>query len=145
MTPIRRLDHVAIAVRDTDAALGYFRDVLGLAVVHSEVNEPAGARLTYLDAGNCWLQLVEPLRGDAPIAEHLREHGEGLHHLCFAVDDVERDVRALSDGVAPPLGSGRGRTSAFVPGAPQFGTRVECTTYAPEDDAVRPLGRRRSL
>ncbi|MBS1883493.1 MAG: VOC family protein, partial [Actinobacteria bacterium] len=87
-SPIQRLDHVAIAVRDTEAALSYFRDRLGLAVVSSEENAPAQARLTYLDAGNAFIQLVAPLAAGAPIAGHLRRHGEGLHHVCFGVDDV---------------------------------------------------------
>jgi methylmalonyl-CoA/ethylmalonyl-CoA epimerase len=141
VTPIRRLDHVAIAVADTEVALTYFRDVLGLAVVHSERNEPVGVRLTYLDAGNAFLQLVEPLRDDSPIAAHVREHGDGLHHICFAVDDVERDAHALGDGAEIRLGSGRGRPAAFVPGPVQHGTPVECTAYEPGDDAVRRVGR----
>ena len=133
MTPIRRLDHVAVAVADTEAALAYFRDVLGLAVAHAEVNEAVGVRLTYLDAGNAWLQLVEPLSEDSPVAAHIREHGDGLHHICFGVDDVERDAGTLGDGGEVRLGSGRGRPSAFVPGPVRHGTRVECTAYEPGD------------
>ena len=129
MTPIRSLDHVAVAVADTDAALRYFRDVLGLTVSHSEHNEAAGVRLTYLDAGNAWVQLVEPLRGDSPVAAHLREHGDGLHHICFGVDDVARAAQALGDGGDVRVGSGRGHQSAFVPGPVRHGTPVECTQF----------------
>jgi methylmalonyl-CoA/ethylmalonyl-CoA epimerase len=140
MSPVRRLDHVAIAVADTDTALRYFRDALGLEVAHTEINEPAGARLTYLDLGNAWLQLVAPTRDDAPVAVWIREHGDGLHHLCFGVDDVEGDARALGDGGEVRLGSGRGRPSAFIPGGVWHGTGIECTAYEPEDDAMRALG-----
>lgn len=135
MTPLRRLDHVGIAVADTERALDYFVRVLGLEVKHSEVNEPVGVRLTYLDVGNAWLQLVEPLRDDTPIAAHLREQGEGIHHICFGVDDVERDAQALGDGGEVSVGSGRGRPSAFLPGAPVHGTRIECTRFEPGDGA----------
>jgi methylmalonyl-CoA/ethylmalonyl-CoA epimerase len=140
VTPIRRLDHVAIAVAETEAALSYFRDVLGLVVVHTEVNESVGVRLTYLDAGNVWLQLVEPVRDDSSIAEHVRAFGEGLHHICFAVDDVEHAARLLGNGGEVQLGSGRGRPAAFAAGEPCHGTRVECTAYESGDDVVRPLG-----
>ena len=144
MTPIRRLDHIAIAVADTDAALTYFRDVLGLTVAHCELNAAAGVRLTYLDAGNAWLQLVEPLSDESPVATHVREHGDGLHHICFAVDHVERDARALGDGDAVRVGSGRGRPAAFVPGAVQrTGAHRVHGLRAPGDDDVRSLGCRR--
>lgn len=134
MTPIRRLDHVGIAIRDTVAALHYFRDRLGLRVVSTEDNVQVGARLTYLDLGNAWLQLVQPLRDDSPLTEYLRQHGEGLHHVCFAVDDVERDAALLGDGGALRVGSGRGRPSAFLPGSPRHGTRIECTLFELADD-----------
>lgn len=143
MTPIRRLDHVAIAVADTEAALRHFRDRFGLPVVSSEDNVAAGARLTYLDAGNALIQLVAPLRDDAPVARHLAEHGEGLHHLCFGVDDVGAGAAALSQDAAPDitLGSGRGRPSAFVPGAAPCGVRLEVTAFDHHEDVETRPGR----
>jgi methylmalonyl-CoA/ethylmalonyl-CoA epimerase len=126
------VDHVAIAVFDADVALEHFRDRLGLAVVHDERNDAAGARLVYLDVGPILLQLVAPLRDDAPVAAWLDEHGEGLHHLCFAADDVLGTAAALATPDAGPVtpGSGRGRVSALVPGAPVHGTRLELTERA---------------
>ena len=129
MTPLRRLDHVAVLVGDTDRALEYFSGHLGLSVTSSEVIEVPHVRLTYLDAGVAFVQLVEPLDPDSPLAEQLAEHGEGLHHIAFAVDDVATSAAALAAPGAPPvtLGSGRGRASAFVPGDPRHGVRVEVT------------------
>jgi methylmalonyl-CoA/ethylmalonyl-CoA epimerase len=122
---LRRLDHVAIAVRDTDEALRHFRDRLGLPVVHQEDNQAAEARLTYLDAGNAYLQLVQPLNPQSPLAQL----GEGLHHICFGVEDVAGSAAVLAGDGAPPvqLGSGRGRPSAFVPGPAPHGVRIEFT------------------
>ncbi len=110
MTPIRRLDHVAVLVRSTDEALRFYRDRLGLTVHSSEELETPRVRLTYLDAGNAYLQLVEPLTDDSPLSAWLDEHGEGLHHICFGVDDVPAAVASLSDpGLRRSvLGSGRG-------------------------------------
>jgi methylmalonyl-CoA/ethylmalonyl-CoA epimerase len=114
MTALRRLDHIAIAVRDSEAALQYFSGRLGLRVVSSEELETPPVRLTYLDAGNCYLQLVEPLSSDSDIARKIDEEGEGIHHICFAVDDVAAAIVELGDGEKRPLGKGRGRRSGFV-------------------------------
>jgi methylmalonyl-CoA/ethylmalonyl-CoA epimerase len=129
MTSLRRLDHVAVAVEDTDRALGYFVGRLGLNVASTEVIEKPHVRLTYLDAGGVFIQLVEPLDDENPIAAHLAEHGEGLHHIAFAVEDVAGAAAELADPDAPgvTLGSGRGRPSAFVPGEVHHGVRVEVT------------------
>lgn len=128
MSAIRSLDHIAIAVRDTEAALARFADGYGLPVIASEEIERPHVRLTYLDCGNACIQLVEPLDEESPIAEFLAAEGEGLHHLCFGVEDVPAAAAELAGGVAPAaIGSGRGRPSAFVAGAPPSGVRVEVT------------------
>lgn len=134
MTLLRRLDHVAVVVRDTDEALGYFSGTLGLAVASSEEIASPRVRLTYLDAGNAYLQLVEPLSGDSEVARWLDTNGEGLHHVCFGVDDVPSAVEALSGEPPSSLGSGRGRVSAFVPGTDGHGVRVECTEFQLAED-----------
>jgi methylmalonyl-CoA/ethylmalonyl-CoA epimerase len=130
VTLVRRLDHVAVLVRSTEEALRFYSGRLGLAVASSEEIDAPHVRLTYLDAGNAYLQLVQPLDGDSPLARWLEEHGEGLHHICFGVDDVPAAAAALSDpGADVTLGSGRGRVSAFVAAAASNGVRVECTEF----------------
>lgn len=136
---IRRLDHVAILVRSTDEAICHFSDRLGLPVVASEEIEAPAARLTYLDAGNAYLQLVEPL-ADGPLSEQLDQAGEGLHHICFGADEPVLDATALGDGVKATPGTGRGRVSAFVPGPLRNGVRVECTRFDREADVARTPG-----
>jgi methylmalonyl-CoA/ethylmalonyl-CoA epimerase len=134
---IRRLDHVAVAVKDTEAALAYFRDRLGLRVAAVDEPPELPVRLTYLDLGNTWLQLVEPLDPAHPLAAWLEANGDGLHHICFGVDDVECELLRLGPpGVpVPPLASGRGRPAGFPAGEPQHGVRIECTVFDPANDA----------
>jgi methylmalonyl-CoA/ethylmalonyl-CoA epimerase len=141
VTPIRRLDHVAIVVRDTEAALRNYRDRFGLEVVHSEVLESPPVRLTYLDCGNAFLQLVEPL-ADSPVAQWLVDHGEGLHHVGFGADDPLAAAAELApDGApAPAQGTGRGRVSSFVPGEPPNGARLEFTEFVYREDVVDSPG-----
>lgn len=129
----RRLDHVAIVVGNTAEALKFYRDRLGLPLVLSQELPDVGVRLTHLDMGNVHLQLVEPLRPDHPLAQHLREHGEGLHHLCWEVDDVDDAVAAL-----PTKGMRRrgeknhsgpnGRAAAFIDPATTRGILWELTS-----------------
>ena len=153
MTPLRRLDHVAVAVADTERALEYFVGRLGLEVASTEVIETPHVRLTYLDAGSIFIQLVEPLDDESPIAAHLAEHGEGLHHIAFGGRGrPRRSGRARRPRRAPvTVGSGRGRPSAFVPGDPHHGVRVEVTgfDYAAADVAepllLPPVGRLRAI
>lgn len=141
MTLLRRLDHVAVLVRSTEEALRFYSERLGLAVASSEEIDAPHVRLTYLDAGNAYVQLVEPLDGDSPLGRWLDEHGEGLHHICFGVDDVRDAATALSDpGADVTLGSGRGRVSAFVATAASNGVRVECTEFDRAQDVDRLPG-----
>jgi methylmalonyl-CoA/ethylmalonyl-CoA epimerase len=135
VTLLRRLDHVAVLVRSTEDALRYYEGRLGLPVHSTEEIDLPHVRLTYLDAGNAFLQLVEPLDPTSPLASWLDQHGEGLHHICFGVEDVATAVSALSDdGAAPALGSGRGRVSGFVSGGASHGVRIECTEFQRDQD-----------
>ena len=130
MTLLRRLDHVAILVRSTDDALAFYEGRLGLRVHSSEVVAEPHVRLTYLDAGNAYVQLIEPLDDDSPLGSWLEEHGEGLHHICFGVDDVPVAVAELGDdGAAVTLGNGRGRVASFVTTSASHGVRIECTQF----------------
>ena len=131
----RRLDHVGVAVRDTDKALHYFSRQLGLRVLHTEAVDVPPAVLTYLIAGDVLLQLIAPRGTNSDIATWLDEHGEGVHHLCFSVDDVAAAVQALSDpGATTALGQGRGRMSSFVQNGTPHGVLIECTEFRSSTD-----------
>ncbi|QDT08386.1 Glyoxalase/Bleomycin resistance protein/Dioxygenase superfamily protein [Planctomycetes bacterium K23_9] len=119
-TPMfRKLDHIAIVVRDTDEALKFYRDTLGLPLVLSEEIPTGNVRLTHLDMGNLHLQLVEPLTDDHPLQAHLEKHGEGLHHLCFETDNVAKTLQSLPNrGLRAksetPHDGPRGRKAGFI-------------------------------
>jgi methylmalonyl-CoA/ethylmalonyl-CoA epimerase len=141
VTPLRRLDHVAVLVRDTEEALRFYSGRLGLAVASSEEISTPHVRLTYLDAGNAYIQLVQPLAGESPLTVWLDEHGEGLHHICFGVDDVGETVGELSDpGTEISFGTGRGRVSSFVSAEGSHGVRIECTEFVRARDVDETPG-----
>ena len=126
------LDHIAILVTDTDAALAVYRDRMGLPLLFSEVVNNGAVRLTHLDLGNAHLQLVEPLDAAHPLAAHLREHGPGLHHFCLEVDDVsaamdEAAARGIEAAQPRPHQAPRGRRAAFLAKSSTGGVQVEIT------------------
>ncbi|CAN5674960.1 VOC family protein [soil metagenome] len=116
--PVRGVDHVAILVRNVDEALPYYQNVLKLTVIHDEMSQSAGVRLVYLDAGNVLIQLVCPF-APGPLSDALEANGEGLHHVCFQVEDIPSSLPQLTDsqGVSVSVG-GRNRRTAFLPDRP---------------------------
>ena len=128
---LKELDHVAIAVPDTNAALRVWRDVVGLQVLYSEVVNEGTVRLTHLDMGSTQLQLVEPLSADHPLHAWLNQRGPGLHHICFKVDDVAKaHEQAPAHGLQPAhaIHQGtQGKRAMFFDPASTHGVQVEVT------------------
>lgn len=118
------LDHLAIAVPDTEEALKVWRDGLGFPVVTSEVVNGGSVRLTHLDLGNTHLQLVEPLTEDHPLQAWLRANGPGLHHFCLKVENVGESV--APDGPNPHEGI-LGKRALFLDRSRTGGVVVEVT------------------
>ncbi len=122
------LDHLAIAVPDTDEALKLWRDTLGLAVVCSEVVNNGTVRLTHLDLGNTHLQLVEPVSPDHPLHDWLATNGPGLHHFCLKVDDIDEAMRVSPVATAQSAHQGtQGKRALFFDKAATGGILMEAT------------------
>jgi methylmalonyl-CoA/ethylmalonyl-CoA epimerase len=127
---LTEIDHVAIAVRDLEAAISYYRDTYGIDVDHREVVETDGVEEALLKVADSYVQLLTPVRDDSPVAKYLENRGEGLHHIGYRVascaDALER-VKAEGHRVideAPRPGS-RGTTVAFIHPKTAFGTLIE--------------------
>jgi methylmalonyl-CoA/ethylmalonyl-CoA epimerase len=96
------LHHVAILVRDIDEALAFYRDRLGLAVRDTRDVPDQRVRIAFLPLANTMIELVQPLDEESGVARYLAAQGRStLHHVCFAVGDLPRELRRLdADGVA---------------------------------------------
>ena len=124
---VRKIDHIAIVAHDADASSQWFQETLGLQRVHDEVVQDVGARLLWLApdnaaAGETRFQIVQPLDSEA-IADYLAQKGEGLHHVCFAVDNAEEFLasRGQTGGI---FTGGYGLPCAFLKATPK-GIAVE--------------------
>jgi methylmalonyl-CoA/ethylmalonyl-CoA epimerase len=125
--PARFVDHVGIVVADADEAAARFTARFGLTVLHDEVVTAVGVRLVYLVGADrsvpTTVQLVEPV-AEGPVKNHFERAGEGVHHVCFAVDDLDTTLSALGDGQTQVFSGGRGRRSCFLSGQ-TCGTLIE--------------------
>lgn len=87
------LDHIGIAVRSLEAAKIYHD--LGLTVQHVETVETQKVKTAFLSVGDSNLELLEPTSPDSPIAKFIEKRGEGIHHICLRVDDIESHLERL--------------------------------------------------
>ena len=97
------LDHVAILVADLDAAIRLYRDVYGLTLAEVEEVPTEKVRVAIFGHGAGRIELVSPAGPDSPMARTLEKRGEGLHHVCLEVPDIDQAMRALKAAGAPLL------------------------------------------
>jgi methylmalonyl-CoA/ethylmalonyl-CoA epimerase len=125
-----RIAHVGIAVRALDEILPFYRDILGLPEV--PLDDADGARIAGLAAGESLIELLEGQSPESPIGKFVAKRGPGLHHICFAVDDLDdalarcraAGVRLIDD--TPRLGA-EGKRIAFLHPSATAGVLVELT------------------
>jgi methylmalonyl-CoA/ethylmalonyl-CoA epimerase len=94
-------DHAGIATDDLDSLAALFEDVLGVPLVHEE--EFDGLRVAFLDVGNGYFELLEPLDEDSTIATYLDRSGAGIHHLAVRTGDVDAALDIARDAGVTPI------------------------------------------
>lgn len=85
---LMKLDHVGIAVKSLDSALGVYRNLMDFQEKRTEVASQK-VRVALVPIGDIYLELMEPTSPDSTVAKFLEDRGEGLHHIAFEVDDIE--------------------------------------------------------
>ncbi len=97
-TPVRRFDHVALAVRSIEDAARLFRDVLGATFINGGDDPKLGVRSAqYLLPPGTKIELLQPLGDDSQLAGYIDKHGEGFHHCTFFFDDIEALLTRLHE------------------------------------------------
>lgn len=134
---IKRIDHIAIAVRDPKAARQFFTESLGGRVLVSEPLPVAGLHWTLVELGeSCLLELVHPLEGDNPVRRFLDRRGDGAHHITIQVTDIEATRRRLEERSVPVFGFGEpvpGWKELFVHPKHAFGILLQFAEFDPLD------------
>ena len=99
MKPIK-INHVAIAVQDIDAALKFWEQTFGLELNHVEEVPSQKSKVAFLPLGESEIELVQPTTTDSGLANFLEKRGEGMHHICIEVEDIDATLAELkSKGV----------------------------------------------
>ncbi|HYI45765.1 MAG TPA: methylmalonyl-CoA epimerase [Actinomycetota bacterium] len=125
-----RIEHVALAVADIEAAISHYRDIWGLEVSHRERVEDQGVDEAMLPLGDSHLQLLGPTGPDTTVGKFVERRGEGLHHIAYEVDDLPGALAELKAKGVPlideePRKGGRGHMVAFVHPKGNHGLLVE--------------------
>lgn len=135
MDPEVKLDHVAIAVEDLDAAISVYSEILGRSEAGREHVESEQVQIVFFELGNARLELLEPTSRDSPVGRFLERRGPGLHHIALRTSDLDQALdRCRSAGIeaageSPRRGAG-GRRIAFLHPGGVGGVLVELAESA---------------
>ena len=133
---LTEIDHVAIAVRDLEAAIDYYERAFGATVEHREVVESDGVEEALLKVAESYIQLLTPTSDSSTVAKAIEKRGEGLHHIGYRVNDCGEALDSMVAAGATPIDKAprpgsRGTTVAFIHPKGSFGTLIELVQENP--------------
>jgi len=97
MSNVIKINHVAIAVKDLDSSLFFWRDVLGLTLDHVEQVPSQKANVAFFPVGDSEIELVQPTDPESGVGKFIESRGPGIHHLCFEVDDIDAALSVMQE------------------------------------------------
>jgi len=93
MTMIKKIEHVGVAVKSVDESIRVFRDILGIPMEKVYESDAIKTKIAFFPVGGSTIELVEPLDPESPVAKFIQKRGEGIHHICLGVEDIEAALR----------------------------------------------------
>lgn len=116
---IRKIDHLGIAVKSLDETVAFYEKVLGLTCGDRDEVASQKVRTAFFSVGETHIELLEPTSPDSPIAKFLEKNGEGIHHVAYATDDIEGQLKqAAANGARliheVPFEGAEGKLVAFL-------------------------------
>lgn len=113
-----KIDHIGIAVKNLDEAIKFY-EMMGAKPYHFEEVESQKVKVAFIKVGESNIELLEPTSDESPIAKYLEKKGEGIHHICYAVEDVSKGLAVLKEkGIKlineEPMKGAHGKIVAFV-------------------------------
>ncbi len=97
MAKIKKINHIAIAVKDVEESLKFWRDAMGLKVDHIEDVPSQKSEVVFIPVGDSEVELVRPTSPESGVAKFVEEKGGGMHHLCFEVDNIDEMLMQLKE------------------------------------------------
>ncbi len=127
---ITRIDHIGIAVESIKEALLFFEDALGVKLDRVEEGEGGKTQVAFLPVGKSDVELVEPQDPESGLAKFIAKRGEGVHHICFQVDDIVASLARLKEHGAQlidetPRMNAKGMRYAFIHPKSAHGVLIE--------------------
>jgi methylmalonyl-CoA epimerase (EC 5.1.99.1) len=137
MSQIKKINHVAIVVRDIEESLKFWEFALGLELHHVEDVPSQASKVAFIPIGDSEIELVQPTTEDSGMAAYLEKRGEGMHHLCIEVDDIEAKIKELKDAGVRLINDTAqvlpGRKMAFIHPKSASGVLVELYEITAEE------------
>lgn len=93
----KKINHIGIAVNSLEAAIPFYRDQLGMEFEGSEVVEDQKVKVAFLKVGESRIELLEPTSEESPVAKYIAKKGEGIHHIAYEVEDVEKALAEMKE------------------------------------------------
>ncbi len=134
---IKNIDHIAVLVKNLDDALAVWRDGLGMTLAEIQTVPEQDVRVAFLPSGSTQIELLEPMSEESGIGRYLAKRGEGMHHICLEVDDIDATLAELKARGTPlidetPKRGAHGRI-AFVHPRATRGVLVELVEHDHEE------------
>lgn len=94
---MEKIEHIGIAVKDLAASNLLYKKLLGMAHYKIEKVEPEGVKTSFFKLGESKIELLQATHEDSAIAKFIEKRGEGIHHICFAVEDIKSEMERLKE------------------------------------------------
>ena len=94
---VKKIDHIGIAVKNLDETLNFYENILGLKTAGTEIVEEQKVKVAFLPIGDTEVELLESTEEDGPIARYIAKNGEGVQHIAYRVDDIEKAIEEMKE------------------------------------------------
>ena len=135
---LKKIHHIAVAVDNLDEAAKFYQNGLGLDLAGVEVVSAQKTKVGFFKIGASNIELVQPAEPDSPLDKFLKTKGQGIHHVCFEVDDIEAEIKSLLENGAtmidekPRPGAHNSRV-AFIHPKSSSGVLIELVELSKEE------------
>ena len=127
---IKKVEHIGVAVASIEKSIHVFRDLLGIPLERVYESDVIKTKIAFLPLEGCTIELIEPMDPESPAAKFIQKRGEGIHHICLGVENVEAALRDFeAKGIEllnkTPRKTEDGRTIAFLSPKSTNGVLIE--------------------